>query len=75
MYNNAGPMWLGRLWDEKLVEKMIKENNKSNVVEDVKFLETINSESKIAVVGFHDIHALVKRYKLKHVPKTCENVD
>ena len=58
MLEQSGPMWMGQLWDGKLVDKMSGD----------KFLEKIKEESKINAVGFYDIHALAKRYKLK-IPK------
>jgi tRNA (guanine26-N2/guanine27-N2)-dimethyltransferase len=61
-YEKAGPMWLGQLWDKKLAEKMYKQ-------EKSEFLRTIRDESKIDVVGFYDIHALCKKYKIKQIPK------
>lgn len=61
-YEKAGPMWLGRLWDKKLAEKMYKQ-------EKTDFLKTIKDESKIDIVGFYNIHQLCKRYKIKQIPK------
>ncbi|MBI5072237.1 hypothetical protein HZA99_00295 [Candidatus Woesearchaeota archaeon] len=59
----AGPMWLGRLWDENFVGKMkIKET------ESEKLLKTIQGEMIIPQVGFFDIHAICKREKLQ-IPK------
>jgi len=49
MFKGAGPLWLGRLWDNKLVNKMYKSNN-------LKFLKIIKEESKIDVIGFYDTH-------------------
>lgn len=59
LYKNAGPLWLGKLWDSPLVEKMIEENKKSKLVGE-KFLQHIKSEASIDTVGFYDIHALCK---------------
>jgi len=61
-YEEAGPMWLGQLWDKKLVEKMYKK-------EKTDFLRIIKEESKIDAVGFYDIHVLCKKYKIKQIPK------
>ncbi len=61
-YEKAGPMWLDQLWDKKLTEKMYKQ-------EKSEFLKMIKDESKIDVVGFYDIHALCKRYKIANIPK------
>jgi len=68
-FSNGGPMWLGELWDSKLVDKMCKFidknpiNKKSNEIE--KFLKIIKNECKIDVVGFYDLHKIAKRNKLK----------
>jgi tRNA (guanine26-N2/guanine27-N2)-dimethyltransferase len=57
----AGPLFAGRLFDEKLAEKISKDNTeKSNK----NFLETISEESHSEIIGFYDIHALAKKYKL-----------
>lgn len=61
----SGPLWLGELWDEKIVEKMYKLSLKLDYDFDIKFLKTISDESKIKVVGFHDIHNLCKKNKLE----------
>ena len=60
-FNGSGPMWLGRLWDKELVDKMY-----SNMPD--KFLKTIKEESKIDTVGFYDIHELCRKHKL-NIPK------
>jgi len=67
-FNNVGPMWLGNLWDSKLVKKMCEQ---SELMDHslLKMLKVIKNESKINNVGFHDIHKLCKKYKLK-IPKT-----
>jgi len=57
---NAGPMWLGKLWDTSLVKKMAKENN---------FLKTISEESKINTIGFYHIPSLNKKHKIKAAMK------
>jgi len=91
MFNNAGPLWEGNLWDSKLVNKMyktiLKINNKKNTIEKetminnsiiknnqnnkelLKFLKVIKDESKIDVVGFYDLHQIVKKRKLKTMMK------
>ena len=91
MFDNAGPLWLGKLWDNKLVNKIhksiikkpilkiikknIKNNQKINYDKElIKFLKIIKDESKINTVGFYDIHKLVKRHKIKKIPKREELV-
>ena len=65
-FEAIGPMWLGDLWDNKLVKNMVNKNKDSNLN---RFLETILEEAKIKVVGFYDIHKVVKKHKLKSIPK------
>lgn len=65
----AGPLWLGQLWDKKLVTKMCKNINALENKELVKLLEIIKKESKINLVGFYDVTKVVKHNKLKNVPK------
>ena len=66
--NLAGPLWLGRLWDRKLVAKMKKLAKDIDYEFDRKFLDTIAEESKIPSVGFHDIHSICKRHRLEVPP-------
>ena len=63
-YDYAGPMWTGKLWDTKLVEKMYKNADKDNK-ELFDLLYVIKEESKINVVGFYDLHKLAQ---LKQIP-------
>lgn len=66
----AGPLWLGDLWDEKLVRQMQKVLSKTSVSpETIRLLQTIAEESKIKVFGFYNVHALAKKHKLKQLPK------
>ena len=72
MFNDAGPLWLGRLWDNNLVGCIYKSVMGKNIMPDralIKFLKIINEECKINAVGFYDIHRLVKKYKIKKIPK------
>ena len=64
-FSDAGPMWLGKLWDSKLVISMEKINKDQSLE---KFLSIIKDESKLNVVGFYDVHKICKRNKLK-IPK------
>jgi tRNA (guanine26-N2/guanine27-N2)-dimethyltransferase len=63
----SGPMWVGKLYDEKLAEKIFKSNkDKANT----RFLEMIMQESKLdarGIIGFYDIHELCQYYK-KTIP-------
>ncbi len=65
MLNNAGPMWLGQLWDMKLTSKIAKQSSE-------KILKIIASESKIQSAGFYDIHMLCKKNRINQIPKTEE---
>ena len=65
----AGPLWLGQLWDKKLVTRMCKNIKALKDKELIKFLKTIKKELKINSVGFYDVAQVVKHNKLKNVPK------
>ncbi|MDD5086952.1 MAG: tRNA (guanine(10)-N(2))-dimethyltransferase [Candidatus Nanoarchaeia archaeon] len=65
----AGKLWLGQLWDKKIVTKMNKEAKKTKDKDLIKLMQIITDESKINSVGFYDIAKVVKHNKLKHVPK------
>jgi tRNA (guanine26-N2/guanine27-N2)-dimethyltransferase len=56
-FMDAGPMWLGRLWDSKLAEKMSK-LYKDGDKELAKFLSVVKEESKIDSIGFCNVPAL-----------------
>lgn len=64
----SGPMWVGKLYDDKLAYKIFQSNkDKTNT----KFLELIQQESKLdaqGIFGFYDIHELCKHYKLITIP-------
>ncbi|PIN73638.1 hypothetical protein COV20_05435 [Candidatus Woesearchaeota archaeon CG10_big_fil_rev_8_21_14_0_10_45_16] len=62
-YLYIGPLWAGLLADISLLKKMCKNNP---FPEEQKFLEILRDE--LPVVGFHDIHALAKAYRLE-IPK------
>ena len=64
-FNNAGPMWLGTLWDQKLTEKMYQLAVELDYPFEARFLQTMRDESRIPTVGFHDIHNLCKKNKLE----------
>lgn len=60
MFENAGPLWLGQLWDKKIANKIAKQNKE-------KFLQIIEKESRIPVVGFYNIPKICKKYKLRMI--------
>jgi tRNA (guanine26-N2/guanine27-N2)-dimethyltransferase len=53
----AGPLWLGLLWDHKLVEAMDKQA-------DIKLLKIFKDESAVETVGYYDIHKFAKKHKI-----------
>lgn len=61
----AGPLWIGKLFDSELLKKMLKENT---FPEEEKFLELLNEESKIDVLGFINLHEIARKLK-KNPPK------
>jgi tRNA (guanine26-N2/guanine27-N2)-dimethyltransferase len=67
-YEYTGPLWVGELWDEKLVKLMYKNVDKNNS-KLYKLIFTIKNESKIKTVGYYDLHNLSRIKKLKNVPK------
>lgn len=64
--NNIGPLWLGQLWDKKIANKIHRMAVDSELK---KFLEIIKDESKIDIIGFYNIHKLVKKNKIKGIIK------
>ncbi|MDO8740822.1 MAG: tRNA (guanine(26)-N(2))-dimethyltransferase [Candidatus Woesearchaeota archaeon] len=64
-FENAGPLWIGSLWDEKLVEEMVK-NSKE---ESYSLLRIIKEESKINTIGFYNTSKIAERNHLKTIPK------
>ncbi len=72
MFMGSGPLWLGKLWDSKLVDTMCKNNN---VSENDKILNIIKDECRINTVGFYDIHKIVKREKIKNMPRKLDLMD
>ena len=65
MFSNAGPMWLGKLWDEELCSKIYSNAKKNKIFgnnkELVKFLKIIKGESKINAIGFYDLHCMCRK--------------
>ncbi len=66
-----GKIWLGPLWDSKLVENMLKlAISRPEIGKQArKLLEIVQKEAKIGSVGFYDLHILAKKGKWKSVPK------
>lgn len=76
MLNEAGPLWRGDLWDEKLAGRIYKNATKnilfSKNQELVKFLELIRKESRIHSAGFYDLHDVCRKNKIKMLLKRKE---
>lgn len=68
MFKECGPMWLGQLWDRVLVDKMDSMVPELGYDFDARFLQLIKDESRLDIVGFHDIHGLCEKLKVE-VPK------
>jgi tRNA (guanine26-N2/guanine27-N2)-dimethyltransferase len=58
-WDYAGPLWSGRLWDERLVNMMYKKRDKNNK-ELSDMLSMIKEECRIDSVGFYDLHRIAK---------------
>ena len=61
-FDYAGPLWTGRLFDKKLISKMVKNNP---FPEEQKFLDALKTEAKKDIIGFYDLHVIGKKYKLE----------
>lgn len=63
---HAGPLYLGKLWDGKLLGKMLKLNaarkySKKKEIE--KMLQAMKDECAIHSYGYYDLHVLAKKMK------------
>ena len=58
---SIGPLWAGKLFDSKLIKTMLKNNT---FEEEKKFLQLLNKEAEMDVLGFYDMHALARAYKV-----------
>jgi tRNA (guanine26-N2/guanine27-N2)-dimethyltransferase len=61
----VGPMWLGPLCDQELVEKMYSLATQLKYDFDGRFLQLIRDENKLNIVGFYDIHDLCNKNTLQ----------
>ncbi len=79
VFNEAGPMWLGHLWDKNLVNKIYKNVLKNKILNKdndlMKFLKIIKEESKINALGFYDLHDICKKNKIKILQKKEKIMD
>ncbi|MBI2659416.1 hypothetical protein HYX05_04950 [Candidatus Woesearchaeota archaeon] len=73
IFNDAGPMCLGSLWDKDLANKIYNNALKNKIFQKnqelIRFLKTIKEESKINTTGFYDLHDISQKYKIKHLQK------
>jgi tRNA (guanine26-N2/guanine27-N2)-dimethyltransferase len=63
-FDYAGPLWVGKLLDQKLLDVMVEKNTFS---EEEKFLSLLKKEATKDTLGFIDLHVWAKRHK-KNVP-------
>lgn len=56
----AGPLWTGSLFDQKLLQLMVKNNP---FPEEQQFLNLLKEEASLAVVGFYDLHQIARKLK------------
>ena len=68
MHNGAGPLWLGKLWDPSLAEKMFRTAFREGDNEVTKLLNILRTEAHIESIGFHHLPSICKKYKLP-IPK------
>lgn len=62
---HAGPMYLGKLWDGALVERMLEKNASRGYGQSGKIeamLSAILAESGIGSCGYYDLHTLAKKW-------------
>lgn len=64
-FDFAGPLWTGKLFDSKLLDRMARNNL---FPEEQKFLDILKEESMHDVLGFYDLHAIARRDK-RDLPK------
>ena len=64
-----GPIFKGKLWDNKLVKRMLKSCNKNNR-KMYSLLSIISKEATIGTIGSYDLHEISR--KIKTIPKIEE---
>ena len=60
----GGPLYIGALWDSALLEKMLAlnaERKYAKAKEIEKLLSAMRDESKIASIGYYDLHVVAKK--------------
>ncbi len=64
----AGPMWLGNLWDIVLIKRM-KDNCDGDAL---KLVNIIEKEAGVEKAGFFDVHEICENHKFKVIPKMAD---
>ncbi len=59
-FTSAGPLWIGPLFDQKLIAVMAKNNP---FPEEQQFLHLLNEEASLPMVGFYDLHQIARKLK------------
>ena len=67
--NENNKMIISKPLNKKL---KIKKNNLNLNKKLIKFLGIVKGECKIDTIGFYDLHKIVKKYKIKNIPRKLE---
>jgi len=67
----AGPLWLGSLWELKLVKEMLKNSTAATSG----FLKMIEQEARVGCLGFYELGAIGKRFKLRQLPSRSRIIE
>lgn len=73
MIEQAGPLWLGNLWETEFLERMLKAADDYPAAK--KKIELFIEESKIKTVNFYDLHQRAEELQLSAPPKTQAVID
>ncbi len=67
--HHAGPLWLGKLWDEALVENLWINRGKVDIWHETnKLLKKIREESRKQTIGFYTISSIGRAFKIGNLP-------
>ncbi|MBI2661025.1 hypothetical protein HYX09_02020 [Candidatus Woesearchaeota archaeon] len=73
LFNGAGPLWTGSLYDRRLLEGMKNSLAKDGVIGKdssvLRFTSLLLSESLADSIGFFDVHDVCSKNKINPVPK------
>jgi len=65
----AGPLWLGNLWDEGLVQRLWETRGMVEISENTnKLLKRIKDESRAQTLGFYTISSICKAFRIGQAP-------